>query len=80
MNPYETLYSSPQNVNLMDKSTTVGGENRNSLLTTGATEMKVYQDRARISYTGLKASFGGNSKKAACSLLRNSQSMSNLNI
>jgi hypothetical protein len=59
-------------MNIMDKSTTVGGENRTSLLTTGATDMKVYQDRARISYTGLKTSFGGVSKKAASSLLRNS--------
>jgi hypothetical protein len=63
MNPYETLYSSPQNVNFMDKSTTVGGENRNSLLTTGATEMKIYPDRARISYPGLKSSFRGTTSK-----------------
>lgn len=47
LNPYETLYNSPNHLNFMDKSTTVGGENRTSLLTTGATELKIYQDKSR---------------------------------
>lgn len=41
MNPYETVYNSPHNANFMDKSTTAGGDNRHSLMTTGATELKL---------------------------------------
>jgi hypothetical protein len=48
MNPYETVYNSPTNHAFMDKSTTVGGENRNSMLTTaggGGTEIKILRDK-----------------------------------
>lgn len=45
MNPYETIYNTPHNLNFMDKSTTAGGENRTSMMTVGnATENKVFKE------------------------------------
>ncbi|CDW91683.1 UNKNOWN [Stylonychia lemnae] len=69
INPYETLYGSPQQ--LMDKSTTIGNEIRTSLLTTGATEAKNPYRKNKQAFT---------QKAPGTTAMRNSQSMSNLNL